>query len=321
MEAPRPTRGAPIDELLELVQMVQRELILREEAPTGNWVEASATELRSGDKSGWYYPLSSGGGIAFRSDRDATSFAHTHVGPGPDALPRAVALSETLLDTLPGSVGSVSIGFTGLPTDEEEVLLARLAERAGSTVIRRFAMERPLSSRDGEGLWPVPDALTLVPIRDITLDALAVLDQRAFQGTLDELLVGSELSEYRRNLSALMGGELGRFLDEASTALYRPDPPTLVGALLTCEKSSRRAVFLDFMVDPELRGRGYGVYLLRWGLRALWALGYERARLWVSASNRNARRLYDSLGFSVTHRAAIYRWDRVPLPPQAQSER
>lgn len=244
-----------------------------------------------------------------------------HVDAGPESLERAIALSERMLETVPRTVQSITVGFTGLPTDLEARLLARLAERPGSTVIARSAMERVLTSRDGEGLIPAPDALRLVPLRDVTLDALAELDLRAFRGTIDELLIGSNVSEYRRVLAALMAGDLGRFLDEASTALYRPDPPRLVGAILTCEKSSRNAVVLDFMVDPDLRGRGYGEYLLRWGLRALWALGYERARLWVSAANLPARRLYDSFGFSVTHTAAIYRWDRTPASAQPHSER
>lgn len=321
MDPPRSTRGAPMEELLELVQLVQRELLLRDEAPTGNWVEASATDLRTGEKSGWYYPIATGGGVAFRSERETASFAHVHVEPGPDALARAVALSETLLDTLPEPTRSASLGFTGLTTEQEEALTAHLAQRSGSTVIRRFAMERALRSRDGEGLTPVPDALALVPVREITLDALSVLDQRSFRGTTDELLIGSELVEYRRVLSALLDGAVGRFLDEASSALYRPDPPTLVGAILTCEKSARHAVFQDFMVDPALRGRGYGEYLLRWAFRALWALGYERVRLWVSATNQTARHLYDSVGFAITHSAVIYRWDRVPVAPHPQSNR
>ena len=321
MDAPRPTTGAPIEELLELVQWVQRELTLRDEAPTGNWVEQMAIELRAGSKSGWYYPIADAGGVAFRSERGSASYGHVHVNSGPDTVARATALTEHLLDTLPESVGSISVGFTGLAIDQEDALTGHLSERAGSTVIRRYAMERALRSRDGEGLTPVPDALHLVPLRDITLDALTLLDQRAFRGTLDELLIGAELDDYRRNLAALLGGALGRFLDEASTALYRPDPPMLVGAILSCEKSARRAVFQDFMIDPELRGRGYGVYLLRWAMRALWALGYERVRLWVSAANESARRLYDSVGFAITQTAVIYRWDRIPLASQAQSDR
>ena len=314
MEPPRSTRTAAADELLELVRLVQQELLLRDEAPTGEWVERSATDLRRGGQSGWYYSMAAGGGIAFRSERDTASYGHVHVGPGADAVPRAIALSEVLLDTLPGPVASASVGFTGLTTEQEDAVTTHLARRPGSTVIRRYAMERALRSRDGEGLPPVPDALALVPVREVTLEALSLLDQRAFRGTTDELLIGSELDEYRRVLSALLGGALGRFLDDASRALYRAEPPTLVGAILACEKSARRAVFQDFMVDPDLRGRGYGEYLMRWSMRALWALGYERVRLWVSASNQPARRLYDSVGFAITHTAVIYRWDRAPQP-------
>jgi ribosomal protein S18 acetylase RimI-like enzyme len=240
---------------------------------------------------------------------------------GADALERAEALTQVLLEALPPVIRSVTVGFTGLPADRETVLLAHLSKRDGSTVIERFAMERVIGPRDAEDLVPTPEALRLVPLRDVTLDALADLDVRAFRGTTDELLIGSTIEDYRRVLSSLMTGELGRFLDEASIALYRPEPPALVGAILTCERSPRSAVILDFMVDPTLRGRGYGAYLMRWVLRALWALGYERARLWVSATNEPARRLYDSVGFSAIQTAVIYRWDRVPSVPQAHSER
>ncbi len=321
MDPPRPTRNAPADDLLELVHGVARELQLREEAPSGRWVEETAIALRSGAQAGLYLPVSSGGGVAFRAERDALSFAHVHVVPGAEALERAETLTRALLDGLPPAVRSVSVGFTGLSLELEETLTRRLSERPGSTVIRRFAMERPLRSRDGEGLPPVPDALRIVAVREVTLEALAALDRRAFQGSVDELLIGSDPEEYRRTVSAILDGAVGRFLDEASAALYRPDPPELVGAILTCEKTPRRAVFQDFMVDPGNRGRGYGAYLIHWAFRALWALGYERVRLWVSAANETARRLYDSVGFSVTATAVIYRWDRGDTAAQPQSAR
>jgi len=315
MDPPRPARGAPADELLELVHWVARELVLRDEAPSGSWVEETAGELRSGGKSGWYYPVADGGGLAFRSERGAVSFGHVHVPGGPNATARALALCTTLLDTLPPSAGSISVGFTGLTSAEEARLATELAVRPGSRLIPRFAMERVLRSRDGEGLPPVPDSLRPVPVREVTMDALVRLDQRAFRGTTDELLIGSDPEEYRRALGAILDGSVGGFLDAASTTLYRADPPLLAAAILTCEKTARRAVFQDLMVDPDLRGRGVGAYLLHWGLRALWALGYERVRLWVSADNDAARRLYDSVGFTTTQTALIYRWDRSTDSP------
>ena len=319
MELPGETRGAPTDALEEILHSLAHELALREEAPSGRWIEETAGELRTGAKVGWYFPPDAGGGIAFRTERDAVSFGHVHVAAGPDSAARAASLASQLIDTLPETVRSISIGFTGLPRDREDAVSVELARRPGSTVIRRFAMERALRSRDGEGLPPVPDALLLVPIREVTLDALTALDRRAFAGTTDELLIGSEPAEYRRMLGEILDGAVGRFLDEASTALYRTEPPALLGAILACEKTARRAAFQDLMVDPDLRSRGYGAYLLHWAMRALWALGYEQVRLWVSEANETARRLYDSVGFAVTQSAVIYRWDRGGSPQPQRS--
>lgn len=310
MDAPRSARGAPSDELLELVQLVRRELIQRDEAPSGAWVEATAEDLRRGEQWGLYYPMSEGGGLAFRSDRGPDSFGHVHVGPGDAAAQRAERLAEGLLDGLPAPIETVSIGFSGLTVEDETRTLGVLARRPGSTVIRRFALDRPLRREDEVAPGPPPMGAVTVGVRQVTLDALADLDWRAFEGSVDALLIGRDLREYRRVLQALLNGEAGRFLDEASVALYRADPPALLGALLTCEKSARRASFLDFMVDPAARRAGLGRYLLRWGFRALRALGYEQVRLWVSESNVAARHLYDAEGFSVTLAATIYRWDR-----------
>jgi ribosomal protein S18 acetylase RimI-like enzyme len=319
METPRPTRGAPPEELLDLVQQVRRELVQRDESPTSAWVESTATELSRGGRWGAYYPAADGGGLAFRSDRGADSFGHVHVGRSDDAAERAQLLAEALLASLPSSVGTASIGFTGLTVDEENLALGALSRRAGSTVIRRFAMDRALGPADGAAPTGLPAGVRPVPVRDVTLDALADLDWRAFEGSVDALLIGRDLREYRRVLEALLAGEAGRFLDEASTALYRAEPPALLGALLTCEKTPRRASFLDFMIDPSARRSGLGRYLLRWGFRALRALGYEQVRLWVSDDNVAARRLYDSVGFSVTRTTTIYRWDRPASEPHPQT--
>jgi ribosomal protein S18 acetylase RimI-like enzyme len=295
--------------------------LVRDEGPSGDFVETLAEGLKSGEKPGWYYPMATGGGLATRSERQATSFAHVHVGPGPDALDRAESLATTLLESTPSTSSAVCIGFSGLPAELEDHLLERLSRRPGSTVIRRFALERALSSEDGKEGGTPPGGLQQLRVSDVTLDALAELDQRAFRGTVDELLLGTGTSEYLRALRAMLDGEFGPFLEHASSVLYRPDPPALVGGILTSERTARRAVFLDFMVDPAERRHGYGRYLLRWAFRSLWALGYERVRLWVSESNAAARRLYDSLGFGVTHRAVIYRWDRPSAAPHLHSVR
>ncbi len=321
MDAPRTTHGAPSDELLELTQQVRRALARREEAPTGPWVEEIATDLRAGRRPGWYYPIGTGGGLAFCSHREAEAFGHVHVVEGPGAEERAVALADALLDGLAPEITSIDVGFTGLPAEAERSVLLRIGERPGSTIIDRDSLERPLGPADGAEPPAPPLGLGQVPLQDVTLEALADLDQRAFAGSTDELLIGRRPEDYRRVLSALLDGQLGRFLPEASTALIVPEPPRLVAALLSAERSARRAIFLDFMVDPADRGRGLGRYLLRWGFRALWALGYTSVHLWVTRSNVAARRLYDESGFRPIASATIYRWDRPGSSAQPHSDR
>ncbi len=321
MDAPRPTTGAPADELLELVQSLRHELRRRDETVTGNWVEETANDLRRGARTGWYVPVARGGGLAFFSTERIAAFGHVHLLDGPDAVERGEELARTMLDGLPPEVVSLDVGFTGLPPEAERRLTGRLAERPGSRVIERYKMERELGP-DDERFAPYPPAgLTLVPIRDVTLEAIADLDQRAFAGTEDALLIGPSSRDYEEVLRALLDGRLGRFVEEASTALLEPEPPRLVGALLTGEESPRRAIFLDFLVDPGDRGRGHGRFLFRWGLRALRALGYSSVRLWVTSSNAPARRLYESEGLHDTVRASIYRWERTAPPAQAHSSR
>ena len=55
-------------------------------------------------------------------------------------------------------------------------------------------------------------------------------------------------------------------------------------------------------------------------LRALLALGYPKAHLWVTEGNRPARSLYEKVGFVVDASAAIYRWFRsVPASPPVEN--
>ncbi len=320
-EVPRAAAGAPSDELLELVQLVRRELNVRRESPTGEWVEEVATDLRAGRRPGWYLPRSAGGGLAFYSERGPDAFGHVHVTEGPDAEDRALVLANLLLDHLAPSVRSIDLGWTGMSPEVERRVADRLSSRAGSTVIGRGAVERELTAADGEALGEPPGGLVLVPLAQVTVDALALLDQRAYTGTVDELLVGSRFDDHRRVIESLLEGSLGPFIGAASTALLVPEPPRLVGALFTAEQSPRHAVFLNFMIDPSDRGRGLGRWLLRWGFRALRALGYASVHLWVTDANLPARKLYDESGFHPIASATIYRWERPTFPPQAQASR
>ncbi len=55
-------------------------------------------------------------------------------------------------------------------------------------------------------------------------------------------------------------------------------------------------------VRPDLWGRRYGELVLRQALDRARGHGYQRAQLWTPATNRQARALYDRLGWALTGR-------------------
>ena len=312
---PRPTTEARRIDLEELLHDVRRELARRVEDPTGEWVETTSGELVTGEKPGWYLP---GGGLAFYARRGSSAFGHLHV-QGEAASARQLA--TMMLDHLPTDLRSIDVGFTGLSGDDERSLARELGRRPGSTVIDRQAMERPLSPADGHLAAEPPAGVDRVPVGAVTLEALAELDRAAFRGSVDELLLGDEPQANRRAIEAILESRLGRFLGEASTALLESEPTRLVGVVMSAERSSRTAIVLALMVDPERRRKGWGRFLLGWTVRALWALGYERVRLWVSVRNAAAVELYREFGFRTVLEAAIYRWDHPVAAAQPQRSR
>jgi mycothiol synthase len=321
MEAPRPAAGASVDDLLELFQSIRKELEQREEAPSGAWVDSSVAETRSGAKPAWYYPPADGGGIAFYSRRGPKVWGHVHAAAAPAAPERARRLAEAMLDALPADVGWVSVGFSGFDVASEREVARGLAERPGGFAVERYQMEAVLRPGPIRPAPSVPEGVELLPARAATTAAIADLDARAFRGSVDDLVMGGSVEEYTEMVERLLASGLGRFLDEASIVLYEPDPPRLVGGILDAEVSPRRGVVLDLMVDPARRGRGWGRFLLRWGLRAFQALGYSTATLWVTESNVAARRLYESEGFARTASTVLFHWTRPDGVPQPQTSR
>ncbi|MFZ1022610.1 MAG: GNAT family N-acetyltransferase [Thermoplasmata archaeon] len=307
---PQSTTDAPPEELLELTHGVQQELRARGETLSTEWVEQSARDLKDGTLVGWYFPSAQGSALAFYSLRPQRAYGHVHVVDRARLVPHAEQLVRQLLASLPPAVQTIDIGFTGLTSEDERALWEALRGVPGSASIMRYAMERPIQSADVAQVPRIPSGCKMVPPRAIELDTLSELDWIAFRGTADETLLGSDREEYRRVLSEILAGRLGRFLEEASTGLVDGEN-RLIAAMLTGEESTRRAIFLDLIVDPSRRRQGLATFLINWGCRALWALGYASVRLWVTQSNEPAVRLYQGLGFQATATSLIYRWSRV----------
>lgn len=315
MAEPSPAPTARLDELEELAHGLRQELLRRGEAPPTRWVEEIVEQLRAGRVDGWYYPTAQGPGLGFFSARGDRAFGHVHIAAGADPLGRAERLVHVLQSHLAPTVHSLDVGFTGLSPEEERQLGGRLQGAPGVTLLAREAMERAITETDSEPVEPRPPGIRLTPIHAVPRELLAELDYRAFDGTVDANLIGTERAEYRRMIDELIDGRLGRFLGEGSTALVREETGELVAALLTSEQTPQLAVYLDVMVAPKHRRAGLGRFLVRWGFRALWALGYPKVRLWVTESNEAARALYRSTGFRPVGTALIYRFSRRTKPP------
>jgi GNAT superfamily N-acetyltransferase len=318
-----PARDARRDELLELLGLTRRELIRRGELVPPHWVDDGVEDLSSGQLVGWYVPPTRA--LAFYSRRAHRAYGHVHVADPTDRRAWAVRLLTHLADSLPPEILRFDAGVTGLDEAEEEGFGSDMTARAGSELVRRFAMTLDVPrtasppSIDLAAAGLVPSAPASVPI-----EGLQQLDARGFRGSVDASLLADTPGENARLLAELINGTYGRFLAEASRVLLTRDG-TPVAAILCAEQSSRTALVLDAVVDPAWRRRGLGLYLFRWSLQALRALGYDAAQLWVTEANVPARALYAKLGFRPWARSVIYRWRReaptVGAAPQPQNSR
>jgi ribosomal protein S18 acetylase RimI-like enzyme len=315
----RPATEARTDLLLELVQGARKALVARGESITSVWVEEAAADLKAGRQVGW---TAGERGLAFASSRPTRTFAHLHVTDGPDPVEIAETLLAVLITHFGPGVSRLEAGVSGLSEEQEAELAERFLRVTGASILLRARMERPVPLALPGPPLPDPPKTERTPVRTIPLAALAELDWRSFHGTADERLVADTVEEDRQSLEEILGGKIGRFLDEASCALLR-EGKELLGAVLVSEHDPRTAVILDLLVEPSERRRGLGRFLLLWTLRALTALGYTTARLWVTEANRPARALYDSLGFTVTGRSRIFRYEAEAPPsvPQPQTSR
>ncbi|MCI4360522.1 MAG: GNAT family N-acetyltransferase [Thermoplasmata archaeon] len=258
--------------------------------------------------------------MAFSTPRGRRAYAHAHIGSGPDPVDRAEQLVDRLVRTLPAEVDRADVGVTGLSEPEEAALAERVGGRPGFSILARRAMDFALDRLPPGGLPPAPPHIQRLRIRDVPIDAIAALDWVAFQNTPDASLVAETVEEDRTVLAEIVEGRLGRFLDEASTALVTGNGH-LVGALLTAEQSPQRCVFLDLVVHPAHRRKRLGSYLVDFGFRAARALGYREVRLWVTESNTPARALYEAHGFTPAIGALIYRFARASAEEAPQPQR
>ncbi len=101
----------------------------------------------------------------------------------------------------------------------------------------------------------------------------------------------------------------GTFFSPASYLAYRRKDAKLCGICLASLVSRHSGHITQICVDPEFHGTGVGYELMRRSLQALQTHGCRESSLTVTASNTQAIRLYERMGFSTRRNFGAYVWD------------
>lgn len=145
----------------------------------------------------------------------------------------------------------------------------------------------------------------------------AVLIASAYEGHVD----GQINDQYRsvagarrflQNIVQYPG--CGSFYPSASWLAWRRDTSRLAAASLASLVAHDAGHITQICVAASSRGEGFGRELLARSLASLRDSGCRQVSLTVTASNRNAIGLYESMGFTIRRRFAAMVWDHIRPP-------
>jgi ribosomal protein S18 acetylase RimI-like enzyme len=140
----------------------------------------------------------------------------------------------------------------------------------------------------------------------------AQLIASAYRGHVDSLINDQyrTVSGARRFLyNIVQYPGCGTFFKPASVAAFERLSGRLCGICLASLVMPQCGHITQICVAPGLRGTGVGYELLRQSLLLLWQAGCRKTSLTVTASNREAIRLYEEVGFTTVRRFAAYVWE------------
>ncbi len=182
---------------------------------------------------------------------------------------------------------------------------------------RRF-MELELSGTK----WPVavlaPAGFRIEPWNWRLEEDVAQLIYRAYRGHLDadindQYQVPARARVYLSNM--IRYPACGGFCAEASYLVSNKNDGRLVGALLASLSEAEEGKVghvSQLCVDPGVRKQGVGKLMMLGALAKFCELGCEYSTLTVTAENRGAVGLYESLGYVERTKLAAYVWPNWP---------
>jgi len=140
---------------------------------------------------------------------------------------------------------------------------------------------------------PLPEATTSRVVTRGDAEALAVLMEDAYRGTIDAE-PGQDLDDARKEIAATFAGDYGAPMPEASVLAFEGDE--LVSASIVTR--FEEAPFVAFtMTQLSHKGRGLSRAVMTRSMKVLAGAGESHLDLVVTAGNDPAQRLYSSLGF------------------------
>jgi DNA-binding MarR family transcriptional regulator len=87
----------------------------------------------------------------------------------------------------------------------------------------------------------------------------------------------------------------------------------IVGCVFLVKKSKTVAKLRMLLVEPKARGLGIGKRLVDECVRFARQVGYKKITLWTQSELGSARRIYEAVGFRLTHQKAHQNWSREDL--------
>lgn len=176
-------------------------------------------------------------------------------------------------------------------------------------------MERAVfdpARRWGPGLVPAASRVYLEKWADQYQEPAAQLIAAAYQGHVDSLINDQyrSIAGARRFLfNIVQYPGCGTFFKPASVAAFDRLTGRICGICLASLVMPHCGHITQICVAPWLRGAGVGYELLRQSLHLLREAGCRKTSLTVTASNREAIKLYEDVGFTTIRKFFAYVWE------------
>jgi len=207
----------------------------------------------------------------------------------------------------------------GVRRIESQVILLthpRPTPPAHATDLRLFERYFMVCDLRKQHRWPANDSslLDIDGWNERHQEEAATLVANAYEGHIDghindQYRSVSGARRFLQNIVQYPG--CGSFAPEGSWLAWRRETGRMCAASLASMVAEDAGHITQICVAQASRGSGVGRGLLARSLQSLREAGCRQASLTVTASNRNAIGLYESMGFTVERRFAAMVWDHI----------